>query len=103
MNERQADEARPVIINLASQEYFRAARRAVLRARVVDCVFEDWKDGHYKVISFFAKRARGLMCRWAVQQRVASVKKLALFEAEGYALDSAASAPDRLVFRRRQA
>ena len=60
---RQADEARPVIINLASQEYFRAARRAVLRARVVDCVFEDWKDGRYKVISFFAKRARGLMAR----------------------------------------
>jgi len=103
LNERQADEARPVIVNLASQEYFRAARRPVLRARVVDCVFEDWKDGHYKVISFFAKRARGLMCRWAVQQRVATVKKLALFEAEGYALDAAASAPDRLVFRRRQA
>lgn len=103
LNERQADEARPVIVNLASQEYFRAARRPLLRARVVDCVFEDWKDGHYKVISFFAKRARGLMCRWAVQQRVSTVKKLALFEAEGYALDAAASAPDRLVFRRRQA
>lgn len=103
LNERQSDEARPVIVNLASQEYFRAARRALLRARVVDCVFEDWKDGHYKVISFFAKRARGLMCRWAVQQRVSTVKKLAQFEAEGYALDAAASAADRLVFRRRQA
>jgi cytoplasmic iron level regulating protein YaaA (DUF328/UPF0246 family) len=101
LNERQADEARPVIVNLASQEYFRAANRPMLRARVVDCVFEDWKEGRYKLISFFAKRARGLLCRWAVLHRVATVNKLAQFEAEGYALDHDASARDRLVFRRR--
>jgi hypothetical protein len=103
LNQRQADEARPTIINLASQEYFRAADRPVLRARVVDCVFEDWKDDRYKVISFFAKRARGLMCRWAIQNRVASVKKLAAFAEDGYALDTAESQALRLVFRRRQA
>lgn len=98
-----ADEARPVVVNLASQEYFRAVDRHALRARVIDCVFEDWKDGQYKVISFFAKRARGLLCRWAVQQRLASPRRLPQFADEGYAFDSAASLPDRLVFRRRQA
>jgi len=53
--------------------------------------------------SFFAKRARGLMARWAVQQRLANVAKLERFDAEGYAFDAAASSADRLVFRRRVA
>ena len=103
LNQRQADEARPVIVNLASQEYFRAVRRAGLRARVIDCVFEDWKDDRYKLISFFAKRARGLMARWAVDQRVTAVKRLRDFNAEGYAFEATASGADRLVFRRRLA
>lgn len=103
LNERQADERSPVIVNLASIEYARAALRPALRARVIDCHFEDWHHGEYKVISFFAKRARGLMARWAVQQRVQSARKLKDFSAEGYALDAAQSSPDRLVFRRRQA
>ena len=58
LNARAEADASPVIVNLASQEYFRAAERKVLRPRVVECVFEDWKGGRYKVISFFAKRAR---------------------------------------------
>jgi hypothetical protein len=99
--ERAAGNARPVIVNLASQEYFRVVDRQLAPARVVECVFEDWKGGQYKVISFFAKRARGLMARWAVQQRVASVKALQRFDLEGYAFDQPISSPDRLVFRRR--
>jgi cytoplasmic iron level regulating protein YaaA (DUF328/UPF0246 family) len=91
----------PVVVNLASQEYFRAADRPALRARVVECVFEDWKDDRYKVISFFAKRARGVMARWCIAQRVASVPKLRRFAEQGYAWAPEASAPDRLVFRRR--
>ena len=90
-----------MVVNLASQEYFRVVRRRALRARVVDCVFEDWHGTEFKVISFFAKRARGLMARWAVTERVKSVKKLERFEAEGYAFDRAASCRDRLCFRRR--
>ena len=101
LNERQAGEKAPVIVNLASVEYARVALRKRLAARVIDCVFEDWKGGQYKVISFFAKRARGLMARHAVQQRINSPKKLEAFSAEGYALDRAVSEPDRLVFRRR--
>ena len=91
----------PVVVNLASQEYFRAADRAALKARVIECVFEDWKNGQYKVISFFAKRARGLMARHAVTQRIATPDKLRDFAVDGYAYAAEVSAPERLVFRRR--
>lgn len=101
LNERQAGEARPVVVNLASEEYFRAVDRQALKARVLHCVFEDWKDDRYKVISFHAKRARGLMARYAVQCRAATRKALEGFDLEGYALDPSASERDRLVFRRR--
>jgi uncharacterized protein len=107
LNQRLADDKHPVIINLASQEYFKVARRPALAARVVDCVFEDWKDdgqggGQYKIISFFAKRARGAMARWAIQQRARSVKALQGFDADGYVFHQPGSSADRLVFRRRQ-
>lgn len=95
--------SRPVVVNLASQEYFRAAGRAALRARVVECVFEDWKTDRYKVISFFAKRARGLMARWCIRERIASVARLQRFAEDGYAYAADASAHDRLVFRRGRA
>ncbi|HEY4065264.1 MAG TPA: peroxide stress protein YaaA [Burkholderiaceae bacterium] len=102
LNERIAADPTPVIVNLASNEYFRAAdRRRVLRPRVIDCVFEDWKNGEYKVISFWAKRARGLMARHAVKKRLKTPAGLKRFAAEGYGFDAAASEPDRLVFRRR--
>jgi len=102
LNERIATDPTPVIINLASNEYFRAAdRKQVLRPRVIDCVFEDWKNGEYKIISFFAKRARGLMARHAVKKRVKTPAGLKKFDAEGYAFDAAVSAPNRFVFRRR--
>jgi uncharacterized protein len=103
LNKKLAADKTPVIVNLASQEYFRAVDRQVLKARVIECVFEDWKNGTYKVISFFAKRARGLMLRHAITQRLATPKGLQKFSAEGYGFDPAASEPDRLVFRRRQA
>ncbi|AVP58454.1 peroxide stress protein YaaA [Pulveribacter suum] len=92
----------PVVVNLASQEYFKAVDRRALQARVVECVFEDWRAGQYKVISFYAKQARGRMARWAIQQRASTPRQLEGFAEQGYAFDAAASAPDRLVFRRRQ-
>jgi cytoplasmic iron level regulating protein YaaA (DUF328/UPF0246 family) len=106
LNERFAADGTakaPVVVNLASQEYFRAAGRPALQARVVECVFEDWKDDRYKIISFFAKRARGVMARWCIEERVASVAKLRRFAEQGYALAPEASSNDRLVFRRRLA
>jgi hypothetical protein len=101
LDERLADDASPVVVNLASVEYAKAALRPALRARVVDCVFEDWKGDRYKIISFFAKRARGAMCRWAVQQRIGTSAGLRGFTGDGYAFEAQLSTPDRLVFRRR--
>jgi cytoplasmic iron level regulating protein YaaA (DUF328/UPF0246 family) len=91
----------PVVVNLASIEYARAALRPALQARVVDCVFEDWKNGEYKIISFFAKKARGLMARYAIEHRIDRPEGLDAFDTDGYALDATVSTPDRRVFRRR--
>ena len=101
LNQRLQHEADPVVVNLASQEYFKSVDRKQLRARVVECVFEDFKAGKYKIISFHAKRARGLMARHAVQQRLTRPNQLQGFAAEGYAFAEAASTPERLVFRRK--
>ncbi|MGB3071450.1 MAG: peroxide stress protein YaaA [Ottowia sp.] len=102
LNERQASEKTPIVVNLASQEYFKSVDRKALQARVIDCVFEDYKAGQYKVISFLAKRARGLMARYAVQKRVSTPKKLEDFDLEGYAFEPSISEPNRLVFRRKR-
>ncbi|MDD2711871.1 MAG: peroxide stress protein YaaA [Simplicispira sp.] len=91
----------PVVLNLASQEYFKAVDRKTLQARVVECVFEDYQGGTYKIISVHAKRARGLMARYCIAQRATTPRQLESFSAEGYALDAPASMPERLVFRRR--
>lgn len=89
------------LVNLASEEYFRVVRPKVLAARVVTPVFEDWKGGRYKIISFHAKRARGTMARFAVSNRITEPVRLQRFAEDGYAFDAKASEPDRWVFRRR--
>ena len=101
LNERLQSDKSPVVVNLASQEYFKAVDLKTLQARVVACVFEEFKNGQYKIISFMAKRARGLMMRYAIQQRVTTPKKLEKFDLEGYAFAAEVSRPERLVFRRK--
>ncbi|THF63481.1 peroxide stress protein YaaA [Pseudothauera rhizosphaerae] len=91
----------PVLVNLASEEYFKSVKADRLGARIVTPVFEDWKGGRYKIISFYAKRARGLMSRYAITRRAADVEALKDFDSEGYAFASGASDEDTLVFRRR--
>lgn len=103
LNEVLAADKTPVVINLASQEYSRAVDRKALKARVIDCVFEEWRGDGWKVISFSAKKARGLMARYAIAKRVETPRKLENFNLEGYAFDPAASQAERLVFRRRTA
>lgn len=100
LNQRCRRDVSPVVVNLASQEYFKAVDRRVLKARVVECVFEERKGAQYKVVSFFAKRARGLMARWAAQHKAATPRALQAFDLERYAFAAAASDADRLVFRR---
>ena len=93
----------PVIVNLASEEYFKAVDKKALKPRVVNCVFEEHKAGKYKIISFMAKRARGLMVRYAIENKLSSVKKLESFNLEGYQFTADVSTPERLVFRRQSA
>ncbi len=100
LNERARADKTPVVVNLASEEYFKVVDRKALAPRVVQCVFEERKGEKYQVVSFFAKRARGLMVRYAVQQRANRPEQLQGFDAEGYRYAPAASEPDRLVFRR---
>ena len=77
--------------------------RKALQARVIECVFQDFKNGQYKIISFFAKRARGLMARFAIQHQLKTPAALQAFNLDGYAFAPDVSEPDTLVFRRRLA
>jgi cytoplasmic iron level regulating protein YaaA (DUF328/UPF0246 family) len=101
LNKRLSSDVSPVVVNVASQEYFKAVDRKALKAPVVECVFQEYKNGQYKVISFMAKRARGLMVRYATQHRLVQPEQLRAFDAEGYRWDAKASKPDTLVFRRK--
>jgi cytoplasmic iron level regulating protein YaaA (DUF328/UPF0246 family) len=101
LNKRLSSDVSPVVVNVASQEYFKAVDRKALKAPVVECVFQEYKNGQYKVISFMAKRARGLMVRYATQHRLVQPEQLRAFDAEGYRWDAKASRPDTLVFRRK--
>lgn len=92
----------PVAVNLASEEYFKAAVGRKIKGQLIQPVFEDWKGGRYKIISFYAKRARGLMTRYAVLNRLTDPEGLKDFDSDGYAWVPEASDDKSWVFRRRQ-
>ena len=99
---RQIVETRSkALVNLASEEYFKSVQPKRLTVPVITPVFEDWKNGNYKIISFFAKRARGLMARYAAQHAIKDPAKLKGFDLDGYAFEAAASGERNWVFRRR--
>jgi cytoplasmic iron level regulating protein YaaA (DUF328/UPF0246 family) len=98
-----AGQRKPVLVNLASQEYFRAVNTRLLGCPVVQPVFQERRAAGYQVVSFSAKRARGLMARYATLGRVEQVEQLQRFDLEGYAFAPAASSADRYVFRRKTA
>ena len=100
LNTRLQADISPVVINLASQEYFKAVDTQALKARVVECVFEEYKSGQYKIISFSAKRARGQMARFAATHQLVKPEQLRAFDVDGYAWNAAQSSPARYVFRR---
>lgn len=95
--------ARPVAVNLASEEYFKAAIGRKFKGELIQPVFEDWKGGRYKIISFYAKRARGLMTRYAILNRLTEPEGLKDFDVDGYAFAPEASDGNTWVFRRREA
>ena len=102
INAELAGMARPVAVNLASEEYFKAAVGRKIKGQLIQPVFEDWKGGKYKIISFYAKRARGLMTRFATVNRLNEPESLKDFDDDGYAFEPAVSDEKSWVFRRRQ-
>jgi cytoplasmic iron level regulating protein YaaA (DUF328/UPF0246 family) len=91
---------KPFLLNLASEEYFKVLQADQLGYPVISPVFQDAKDGQYKIISFYAKRARGLMARFVVENRINDPADLKNFKSEGYRFSAADSKPDKPVFRR---
>ena len=89
------------LVNLASEEYFKSVKPKLLAVPVITPVFEDWKNGKYKIISFFAKRARGMMARYAAQHGIKDPEQLKGFDVDGYAFEAAASGEHTWVFRRK--
>lgn len=102
LNERLNEEKSRIVVNLASEEYFKSVDLKALDARVVQCVFQDYKNGVYKIISFNAKRARGLMARFAIETKAKTPAALKKFNAEGYTFAQEESTEDKLVFRRKE-
>ncbi len=88
------------LVNLASQEYFKAVDLKALKMNVIDVEFLDHKNGEYKIISFFAKKARGLMAQYIIKNKVETVEGLQGFDYEGYWFDQAASTDNKLIFKR---
>jgi cytoplasmic iron level regulating protein YaaA (DUF328/UPF0246 family) len=90
------------VVNLASNEYFSAVKVKALQSPVLHLVFQDVKDGKARSISFYAKRARGAMARWLIENRAEGTAALKEARPEGYAFDASASAPTRWIYRRPQ-
>jgi UPF0246 protein NGK_0633 len=97
---KQADS--DVLINLASQEYFKSVNTKKLNARLITPIFKDEKNGKYKIISFYAKRARGLMVRYAAEHGITEPEMLKNFDYEGYSFNEAASNEAEWVFMREE-
>lgn len=100
LKERLEKDTSPTIVNLASEEYFKSVDLKALNARIIQCMFQDGKNDVYKVVSFHAKRARGLMARFAIEQRVSNPESLKKFNSEGYTFVDSLSTADKLIFRR---
>ncbi|WP_037585859.1 peroxide stress protein YaaA [Stenoxybacter acetivorans] len=95
---QQGDDA--VLVNLASQEYFKSVQAARIHGKIITPIFKDGKNGQYKIISFYAKRARGLMTRFAAENSITDVHQLKAFDAEGYGYNEAMSNETEWVFIR---
>lgn len=91
-----------VVINLASDEYFKSVKPKKLKGTLVKPVFLDEKHGKFKVISFYAKKARGLMSRYIIENQLSDVEQLKQFDSEGYFYDEAGSGSGELVFKRHE-
>ena len=100
LNVLLAKQDEPVLINLASNEYFKSVQKKNLDGRLITPEFKDWKNGKYKMISFFAKKARGLMVRFAIDHNIQKAEVLQNFDYDGYHFNLELSRSDKWVFSR---
>ena len=101
LNAEQAAMESKTLVNLASNEYFKAVKPKLLNARIITPIFKDWKGGKYKIISFYAKKARGLMARYAADNLIENAEELKFFDVDGYAFDPESSSETDWVFSRK--
>lgn len=101
LNEEMAGQKKPFVLNLASNEYAKVVNRYALKAEVISPVFKDLKNGEYKLISFFAKKARGMMARYVIDHRIKRAADLTSFDSAGYQFNAKLTlCPDEPVFTR---
>ncbi|PCK09135.1 MAG: peroxide stress protein YaaA [Alteromonadaceae bacterium] len=102
LNQHLAKSKQKVIVNLASNEYFKAVNKKSLKAEIVTPVFKDWKGDKYKIISFYAKKARGLMSAYSIKNKITDVERLKEFDWAGYRYDETASSDSDWVYLRKE-
>ncbi|KWQ05464.1 hypothetical protein SE27_09505 [Acinetobacter harbinensis] len=100
INQDLANAESELLLNLASDEYYKSVNVAEIRAEIIKPVFLDQKNGKYKVISFYAKKARGLMARYMIENQLQRIEDLKSFNLNGYYFDSGSSIHGELVFKR---
>lgn len=100
LNQEFSKDSDPVLVNLASNEYFKAVKAKELQARIITPIFKDWKNGQYKIISFYAKKARGLMTAYIIQNQLTEPEQLKGFNADGYYFSPENSKGDDWCFLR---
>ena len=98
--ELEAELAGDVLINLASNEYFKVLQAKKIQSRIITPVFKDWKNGQYKIISFYAKKARGLMTRYIIDHQIEQPENIKQFDSDGYRFSEEMSQGDDWVFIR---
>lgn len=101
INKAASGMKKPVIVNLASQEYFKAVNVGKLKYPLITPEFKEWKSGGYKVIGLFAKKARGMMTDYAIKERITDIRELKHFSTEGYRFDESLSDAASWVFTRK--
>ncbi|UJO99051.1 MAG: peroxide stress protein YaaA, partial [Nitrosomonas sp.] len=100
LNRDLAQQKDGVLINLASHEYFQSVQPGKLNARIITPVFKDQKNGVYKIISFFAKKARGMMSRYIIQNKLTNPEAIKNFDVAGYRFSQEDSGKDEWIFTR---
>ena len=103
LNTAIAQQGDNILINLASNEYFKSVKKKSLQAEIITPAFKDWKNGQYKMISFYAKKARGLMARYIIENRISTLEHLKDFNVAGYQYSAELSKGNDWVFTRKEA